>query len=47
MELPKPLVLCYAFELKTMEKRSLEDDKKQLAECLKRLSLEEGWLILF
>ncbi len=37
----------YAFELKIKGKKSLEDGKNQLADYLKRLSLEEGWLILF
>ncbi len=37
----------YAFELKIKSKKSLEDGKNQLADYLKRLSLEEGWLVLF
>jgi hypothetical protein len=37
----------YAFELKIMGEKLLEDGKNQLTDYLKRLSPEEGWLILF
>ena len=44
---PKEKAQRYAFELKLMSKKALEDGKDQLVEYLKRLSLDQGWLILF